>query len=187
MANSTAFLRVPGQTIRLERPDQVERNDIALRLSPVEAAWAIESLAVGVRAFDARLRADLTRVLAGVKGSIGRTARLSLAELRAAVADALRAQRLIAFRTSRPMRVVRRVTVSVLGPADDHGTWIEIVLVDEETKEAIPDARYVIETADGRTLEGTTNASGMAREEGIARDRCRIRWPDFPDAGWSCP
>jgi hypothetical protein len=183
MAGKKWSFRVMGETLLLVRPDDTGGQP-TLRLSPVEAAWAIECIPVGVPYTDAVVKADLVRAIEAADGSVGRASFMTLEELRSAVASAIRDGRLVAYRTSRPMRVQREIEVEALGPSEDSTTWIEIMLIDEETKEPVPNERYIVETADGKKISGTTNASGKAREEGIAPGTCKVSWPDLPDTSW---
>ena len=183
MAGKKWSFRVLGETVSLVRPDDADAKDV-LRLPAIEAAWAIESIPEGVAVSDSMVRADLIRALDAAEGTVGAGAFLSMRELRAAVADAVRAERLYAYRTSRPMRVQREEKLEPLGPQQDDTTWIEIMLIDEDTKEPVPDERYVIVTSDGKKITGTTNASGKAREEGIVAGTCKVSWPDLPDPSW---
>lgn len=185
MAGKNWSFRILGETVLLVRADDVDKNEKRPRLPPIEAAWAIESIPVGVPVTDATVRADLSRALEHAEGSVGRASQLSLSELRSAVAEAVRDERLLAFRTSRPLRIARDAPVEVMGPQEDSTTWIEIQLLDEETKEPVADERYVVETADGRLIKGRTNAAGKAREEGLVSGACKVSFPDLPDATWS--
>jgi len=183
MAGKKWSFRVMGETIGLVRPEDARGLGTG-QLGGIEAAWAIESIPIGVPYTDALVKADLVRAIEAADGSVGRASFLTLEELRTAVADAIRQGRLVAYRTSRPMRVQREVEIEPLGPQEDSTTWIELMLLDEETKEPIPNERYILLTSDGKKIEGTTNASGKAREEGIAPGPCKVSWPDLPDASW---
>ncbi|MCH7704889.1 MAG: type VI secretion system tip protein VgrG [Planctomycetes bacterium] len=62
-------------------------------------------------------------------------------------------------------------------------TWIEIKLVDEEG-EPIPSERYKITLPDGTEKEGSLDANGKARVDGIEPGSCEITFPDLDASAW---
>jgi hypothetical protein len=67
---------------------------------------------------------------------------------------------------------------------DTEKTWIEIKLVDEEWN-PVPGERYKITLLDGKTVsEGTLDANGWARVEGIVPGTCQISFPDLDKDAW---
>ena len=62
-------------------------------------------------------------------------------------------------------------------------TFIAIQLVDE-TGKPVPRLRYRVETPDGRSREGTLNARGEAREDGLPPGQCRVTFPDLDAKDW---
>jgi hypothetical protein len=67
---------------------------------------------------------------------------------------------------------------------DVEKTWIEIELVDEEGN-PVPGERYKITLPDGKTVsEGTLDANGRARVEGIDPGTCQISFPDLDKDAW---
>ncbi|ATB44923.1 carboxypeptidase-like regulatory domain-containing protein [Corallococcus macrosporus] len=63
-------------------------------------------------------------------------------------------------------------------------TWLAIELKDEEGK-PVPHARYVVTLPDGSTREGTLNAKGYAREDGVNPGQCQVTFPDLDAQSWS--
>lgn len=63
-------------------------------------------------------------------------------------------------------------------------TWIEIELVDEEDK-PIPGERYRIKLPDGSLREGTLDAGGLARVQGILPGTCQVSFPALDEDAWS--
>jgi len=63
-------------------------------------------------------------------------------------------------------------------------TWIAIELVGEDNK-PIPDERYLIILPDGSTQEGTLDANGSARVDGIDPGNCMITFPDLDQEAWT--
>ncbi len=63
-------------------------------------------------------------------------------------------------------------------------SWIEIKMVDEEDKPVAGKA-YRITLPDGETVaEGTLDAKGSARVEGIEPGSCKITFPDLDENAW---
>ena len=183
MAGLRWSFRVGGETLVLAPPAE-QGGETTLVVPAIEAAWAIETLSPTTPGRDALVRHDLAMALEAADGSTGRASELPLDELRAAVADAIRAGTLVAFRTTRPMRVQRHLKLEPLGPSESPTSWVEIVLVDDD-KEPLAGERYRLETPDGRVIEGTTNASGKAREEGLPPGgTCKISFPDLEPSSW---
>jgi hypothetical protein len=73
---------------------------------------------------------------------------------------------------------------AVLGPEPEPTEWIEIEVVDQKGK-PIPNVDYRIECADGRVRTGTTNLSGLAREEGLHGGDCKVSFPRVHGPDWS--
>ena len=126
-------LRIGGDTLQLLRSEDVVGDMSVRRLSPIEAAWRLESIAPTTPMLDTMLRADLSNLVQSLEGR--RVSSLTLAELAEVVADALRSERLVALRTSRPMRVQREVIEEPLGPPP------------EELEDDTPSDVYVIAAA----------------------------------------
>ena len=67
---------------------------------------------------------------------------------------------------------------------DQEKSWIEIELVDEDGKPVAGEA-YRITLPDGETVaEGTLDAKGCARVDGIDPGTCRITFPGRDKAAW---
>ena len=176
-------LRGYGETLHLVRQGDVGMVRDQRRMPPPEAAFFVATLPTTTMGLDRLLRADLLSVIAALDGLAGPAERLHIDELKSRVAEALARERLIAFRTSGPTAVEQHKKVEPLGPSEDDTTWVEIELLDQD-KEPIANERYVIETSDGRRIEGTTNASGRAREEGIKPGDCKVSFPDLEGNSW---
>lgn len=60
-------------------------------------------------------------------------------------------------------------------------SWVELELVEARGQTETPAAgvRYRVRTSDGRTVEGTLDAQGRARVEGIAPGTCQVSFPDL--------
>lgn len=172
-----------GETIHLVRKIDAKQARSAKPLDAPEASFFMATLPTTTLGLDRMLRADLLSILSALDGLTGAAEHMPTELLKSRVAEALARGRLLAFRTASPTVVENRVEVEPLGPSEDDTTWIEIELVDQD-KEPVPNERYVIETSDGRRIEGTLNASGKAREEGIKPGDCKVSFPDLEGSSW---
>jgi len=82
-----------------------------------------------------------------------------------------------------PRHEIEAVSLSDLAGPLDTRTWVAFRLVDLHG-DAIADARYEITLSDGSTVEGTTNANGEARHDGIVAGACTLSFPDLPEDYW---
>jgi hypothetical protein len=57
-------------------------------------------------------------------------------------------------------------------------TWIEVRLVDEDNQ-PVPHERYRIRLPDSSVKEGTLDAEGKVRVEGIVAGQCQVSFPDI--------
>jgi hypothetical protein len=183
MAVQSWSFRGFGETVHVIRQVDVAHARNQTRLAAPEASFFVRTLPAANGGLDRVLRADLLGAIAAIDGLSGSTEHLATEQLKARVADALARERLIAFRTSSPTVVESLVKVEPMGPSEDDSTWIEIELVDQD-KEPVANERYIIETSDGRKIEGTTNASGRAREEGVKPGDCKVSFPDLEASSW---
>lgn len=63
--------------------------------------------------------------------------------------------------------------------------WIEIVLLDEDDPSMpIPYQRYIVRCPDGKVREGTLDADGRARIDGIKPGSCEVTFPDLDASEW---
>ncbi len=62
--------------------------------------------------------------------------------------------------------------------------WIEIRLVGEDDG-PVPGERYLVELPDGSRREGTLDAQGAARIEGIPAGTCRVSFPELDRDAWT--
>ena len=69
----------------------------------------------------------------------------------------------------------------VVNPEKKH--WVEIELLDEQGK-PVPDEMYHIELPDGSSVDGTLDAKGQARLEGIDPGNCKITFPNIHATDW---
>jgi hypothetical protein len=65
--------------------------------------------------------------------------------------------------------------------ADTH--WIEIVLLDE-VGQPLAGERFVVVKPDGSKAEGTLDANGRARLDGIDPGTCDVTFPALHERGW---
>ncbi len=63
-------------------------------------------------------------------------------------------------------------------------TWIEIELIDEVTREPIPNERYRLKLPDGSIREGRLDANGRARVDGIVPGTAQVCFPDIDANEW---
>ena len=64
-------------------------------------------------------------------------------------------------------------------------TFVEIELVDDaDPPNPVPGARYRLELADGKVIEGTLDENGKARVEGVAKGNAKITFPDIDGSTW---
>lgn len=183
MAVQSWSLRGYGETVHVVRQADVGSTRGGRRLAPPEAAFFVATLPATTMGLDRLLRADLISVIGALEGLTGPAERLHTEELKQRVADALARERLIAFRTTAPTAVEQIKKIEPLGPSEDDTTWVEIELLDQD-KNPVSDERYVIETSDGRKIEGRTNSSGRALEEGIKPGDCKVSFPDLEASSW---
>ena len=62
-------------------------------------------------------------------------------------------------------------------------TWIEIELVDERGR-PVPNERYSIELPDGAVRNGSLDAQGLARLDGIQPGTCKVTFPRLDGREW---
>jgi hypothetical protein len=62
-------------------------------------------------------------------------------------------------------------------------SWIEIQLVGEDDS-PVPDVRYALRLPGGKVVEGTLDANGSARVEGIPAGSCEVSFPDLDQDAW---
>lgn len=62
--------------------------------------------------------------------------------------------------------------------------FIEFVLKEKETGEPIPNERYRVKLPDGSIREGSTDANGRLRVDGIPAGQCQISYPDLDADTW---
>jgi len=62
-------------------------------------------------------------------------------------------------------------------------SWIEIKLVDEEG-EPVPGELYRITLPDGSVVEGTLDAQGFARVDGLDPGSCKVTFPRLDERSW---
>jgi hypothetical protein len=91
----------------------------------------------------------------------------------------------LVLRRSRPKSLALPVDIpdEPLGPEAQPTAWIEIRVADEAGK-ALPNIDYKIECPDGRVRVGSTNASGIAREEGLVDGTCQVTFPGLDQSSW---
>jgi hypothetical protein len=180
-------LRVHGEEVRIEASGasaglaRADASGAGRELHPAEAAFWLDAIAGEPPGPGLRVHRELLSIVRALHGGVG-LERLTTAQLRDRVAMALRARRLRAFRTSRPIAVEQPRRVEPLGP-DDLTAWIALKLRDEDGH-PIADERYRIETADGRVIEGTTDGDGRAREEGLSPGECNVTFPGRDASSW---
>jgi hypothetical protein len=68
--------------------------------------------------------------------------------------------------------------------SDPTTTFIEIEMVDDKGR-PVPDLAYVIEASDGTIHEGTLDADGRVRVDGIEPGDCRVTFPGLDKDAWS--
>lgn len=192
MPSKRFSFRVFGETVIVAPAADVGVEEGPHRLPPIEAAWAIESMPPSVPVVDATIRADLSRALESIAGSSGRSSAMTLAELRAAVAEALRAGRLVAFRTSRMVRVQREMHVEPLGPESTTDEVLDVYVIAAEVK-LIGDTRLIehpVRILDPDTgeviVETMTDEKGVVRAEVPKKKTYRIEIVDL-DPEWHPP
>jgi hypothetical protein len=178
--------QIPGETIVLA-PVGDGGGGPTGRLSPVEGGWAIETLASGASGKDAIVRRELASVLSSVEGSAD-TSRMTFEALRAAVAEAVRRERLLAFRTSAPTAVEQIRKVEVLGPETTPEEVQDVFLLAAEVKligdtPLINHAVRVLDPDTGEVVtEATTDEKGIVRTEVPKKKTYRIEIVDHdPD------
>ncbi len=54
----------------------------------------------------------------------------------------------------------------------------------DEDGHPVPDQSYAITVPGGKVVEGTLNAKGRARVNGIDPGTCKITFPDFHQDSW---
>jgi hypothetical protein len=61
--------------------------------------------------------------------------------------------------------------------------WIQVQLVDE-SGQPVPGERYRVETPNGSVAEGSLDAKGQARIEGLEPGTCKVSFPDRDQDAW---
>jgi hypothetical protein len=62
-------------------------------------------------------------------------------------------------------------------------TWIEIQLVDEQDR-PVPSEQYSIELPDGSVRNGSLDANGLARLDGLQPGTCKVTFPRLDGREW---
>lgn len=63
--------------------------------------------------------------------------------------------------------------------------WLDIELVDDaDPPNPVANARYRVETADGKIITGTLDSEGKARVDGIAPGDAKVTFPDIDSDAW---
>ncbi len=65
----------------------------------------------------------------------------------------------------------------------DKSSWVEIELVDTDGN-PVPGEEYQIVVPGGTTVDGTLDAQGQARVEGIDPGTCQITFPNLDKKSW---
>jgi hypothetical protein len=164
------------------RTEDLKRHDDVMRMASMEAAWALQTLPAR-RAQDSVLRRDLVLIASNFEGS--RADRMSVGELQARVARALREERLVALRTSRPVAVESPKQVVFLGPSpvleeEVERTFIAIELVDQDGQ-PVANRPFRILLPNNAVQEGRTDREGKAKVKGIEPGTCEIVFPELYD------
>jgi len=110
------------------------------------------------------------------------------ADLRAEIAEALRAERLVAYALDPKLSgasVVEPVDPPkpVEPPKKEDLTWISIELVDDES-EPVAGAKYRIELPDFSTREGRTDTKGKAKITDVVPGTCKVCFPEMDQDAW---
>lgn len=63
-------------------------------------------------------------------------------------------------------------------------SWVEIQLVGEDDS-PIPGEKYVLRLPGDKLVEGTLDAQGKARVEGIPPGQCQVAFPDLDKTAWA--
>jgi type VI secretion system secreted protein VgrG len=65
-------------------------------------------------------------------------------------------------------------------------SWIELALVSEDDpSKSVPFARYRVETASGKIIDGRLDAAGKALVQGVDEGSCKVTFPDLDKGTWS--
>lgn len=69
---------------------------------------------------------------------------------------------------------------------DVEKTFVEVELLDDgDPPQPVPNARFRVETEDGRIFEGQTDELGKGRIDGIPKGKAEITFPELDGAAWS--
>ncbi len=71
----------------------------------------------------------------------------------------------------------------MIAPCPASRTWIEIRLVDQDGR-PVAGERYQLRLPDTSLMEGTLDADGAARYEGIVVGQCHVSFPGFEAQEW---
>jgi len=69
------------------------------------------------------------------------------------------------------------------GSTNPEKTWVDVQLLDEDG-EPIPGERYILKITDGSVREGSLDASGRVRVNGIDPGTCTVTFPDLDTKEW---
>ncbi|MCP3163442.1 carboxypeptidase-like regulatory domain-containing protein [Myxococcus qinghaiensis] len=108
--------------------------------------------------------------------------------LKQRLSDAFSRGELVALEVARPRSVPAPWTPQPENQDEEavveEMTWLAIELKDEAGK-PVRNARYVVSLPDGSTREGTLNANGYARVEGVNPGECQVTFPELDGQSWS--
>ncbi len=63
-------------------------------------------------------------------------------------------------------------------------TYIDLILVDDDGA-PVAGAKYEVTTSDGRELQGSLDAQGRARVQGVGTGPCEVTFPEQPPDAWA--
>jgi hypothetical protein len=63
-------------------------------------------------------------------------------------------------------------------------TYIDLILVDDDGA-PVAGAKYEVTTSDGRELQGSLDAQGRARVQGVGTGPCQVTFPEQPPDAWA--
>jgi len=163
-----------------------EIHELVVTLEPSEATWILEAWMRDPTTADMLMKLD--RELHGTSSSDGLDVSTRLASAARRLADDLRFESIVLQR----VRQVgfsgtqgRPEAPSTSQPAPGVAkTWIEVVLVDEDSRAPMPDELVRLVTPSGEVHERRTDARGSLRLEHLDPGSCDVCFPQFDGGEW---
>jgi len=175
-----------GELVWVRPGSAREIHELVVTLEPSEATWILEAWMREPTTADMLMKLD--RELHGTSSSDGLDVSTRLASAARRLADDLRFESIVLQRVhtgSYSGTEGRPEAPSVARPAPSTSkTWIEVVLLDEDTRAPLSDELVRLVAPSGEVHERRTDAQGSLRLERLDPGSCDVCFPRFDGGEW---